>query len=427
MIRLVRLLSGESPRSYPKSTSEESREVPVADQATPAYVQEAVAALDPKQPSFATDSVDLILETARQEHASDLHLQPSSAGLEVRWRLDGVLHPLAVFPGRFGPNLVARLKVLAELLTYRTDLPQEGRIRTAPGTPETRVSTFPTLHGERAVVRLFADPKNLRTLDDLGMPVDVLQELESIRTATAGLVIICGPAGSGKTTTLYACLRAIAENALGRRCIATLEDPIEAALPGVVQSQVNPTVGFTLQAGLRSMLRQDPEVIAVGEIRDAETAEIAFQAALTGHLVLTTFHAGTASEAIGRLADMGIEPFVLRSALRTILAQRLIRKSCRDCINLEKFGCEKCRFTSYRGRAPIVELLDPRQAPIAAAILRRADVSSLEEAGRASGMVTLSERAREEVRQRRTRLEEVTRVVGVDAILREPHDTLDKL
>jgi len=244
-----------------------------------------------------------------------------------------VLQPVAVLPSRLAANVVARLKVLAELLTYRTDVPQEGRIRGAPGEVEMRLSTFPTLHGEKAVVRLFAGSGRFLRLADLGLPAEVHDALSQVLEETSGAVILSGPAGSGKTTSLYACLRELAARSRGERSLATLEDPIEAAVPGVAQSQVNLAAGLTLESGLRALLRQDPEVIAIGEIRDRSTAEIALQAALTGHLTLTTFHAGSACEVIGRLLDMGIEPYAIRirSGLRAVVAQRLVRRLCPAC------------------------------------------------------------------------------------------------
>ena len=293
-------------------------------------LSEALANLDPANPRYATDVVEKALALAQAAGASDVHFQPGGDGLELRWRIDGVLQPVARLPAKVAPNIVARLKVLAELLTYRTDVPQEGRIKGVPGEVEMRVSTFPTLFGEKAVVRMFAGPGRFLRLDDLGLPGAVSDELEHLLGETSGAIVLSGPAGSGKTTTIYACLRELAARSRGERSLATLEDPIEAVVPGVAQAQVNSAAGLTLESGLKSLLRQDPEVIAIGEIRDKTTAEIALQAALTGHLILTTFHAGSACEVIGRFLDMGIEPYVVRSGLRAIVAQRLVRRLC-DC------------------------------------------------------------------------------------------------
>ena len=391
----------------------------------------ALSQLDTASSHYATEAVDLLLSAAHEARASDLHLQPTPEGLAVQLRIDSVLQPVTRLPAQVAPNVVARLKVLAELLTYRTDMPQEGRIRSTPGQPEIRVSTFPTLHGERAVVRRFAaDPGHLLNLDDLGLPADVLDALRSALAETSGLIVLSGPAGSGKTTTLYACLRELATSSAGHRCVATLEDPIESALPGVVQSQVNPSAGFTLESGLRSLLRQDPEVIAVGEIRDPATAEVAFQAALTGHLVLTTFHAGSASGTLGRLADMGIEPYLLRSGIRAILSLRLVRRLCDSCSRpisasdperlglplpsaQTALGCASCRGTGYQGRSPIAEFLRPGRDSVAQTVLARADVDRIEAAAIASGMIPLWDRALAAAASGQTSPAEIRRVFGL--------------
>ncbi len=390
----------------------------------------ALAGLDPASPQFATEAVALLLSTARSVGASDLHVQPTAEGLDIRHRMDGVLQPMALLPSKVAPNIVARLKVLAHLLTYRTDVPQEGRIPSQPGQAECRVSTFPTLLGERVVVRFFAEPGRLLDLDQLGLHDDLLESLQFALVETSGLIVLSGPAGSGKTTTLYACLRALANSSAGHRCLVSLEDPIEAAVEGVVQAQVNPTAGLTLESGLRSLLRQDPEVIAVGEIRDPSTAEMAFQAALTGHLVLTTLHAGSASGAIGRLAEMGIEPYLLRSGLRAVLALRLVRRLCHVCsrsIHADDpemlglplasarvaLGCDACRGTGYQGRIPIAELLLPGQSAVARAVLDRADVDRIEAAAVSSGMVRLWNRASMAVASGMTSPAEVRRVLGL--------------
>ncbi len=371
--------------------------------------------------------MDLILAEARSGGASDVHLQPSPEGLEMRWRIDGVLRPTGLIPPTLSGNVVARLKVLSELLTYRTDVPQEGRIRGVSGEGEVRVSTFPTLHGEKAVIRLFAATGRYLRLDDLGLPVDVRDTLSRALGETSGAVLLTGPAGSGKTTTIYACLRELVETSQGRRSLTTLEDPIEVSVPGVTQSQVNPSAGFDLETGLRSLLRQDPEVIVVGEVRDRATAEVAFQASLTGHLVLSTFHAGGAAGAIGRLADMGIEPYLLRSGLLAIVSQRLVRTLCECAVEddgprsrlglpVERarvaVGCEVCGGTGYRGRMVLAELLDPERLGIGPAILARADVREIERQALRAGMVGRWKRACQAIEEGRTSAAEVRRVLG---------------
>ncbi len=218
---------------------------------------EALAQLDPANPRYATDAVEQALALAQAAGASDVHFQPGGDGLELRWRIDGVLQPVALLPAKVAPNIVARLKVLSELLTYRTDVPQEGRIKAVAGEVEMRVSTFPTLFGEKAVVRMFAGPGRFLRLDDLGLPDSVRDELDHLLGETSGAIVLSGPAGSGKTTTIYACLRELAARSRGERSLATLEDPIEAVVPGVAQAQVN--------AGGRSDSRIGFEVACCGK------------------------------------------------------------------------------------------------------------------------------------------------------------------
>ncbi len=388
---------------------------------------QAIAALDPANADYAATVVDKILAYSRAARASDAHFQPGPLGLELKFRVDGVLIPVLSLPSRVAPNIVARLKVLADLLTYRTDMPQEGRVRGPAGEVEMRLCTFPTLFGEKAVVRLFADPGRFLTLSDLGLPLDLAEHLSCLLDQTSGAIVIAGPAGSGKTTTLYACLRALAERTAGARALVSLEDPIEAILPGVAQSQVNSAAGLTLEVGLRSILRQDPEVIAIGEIRDKATAEVALQASLTGHLIATTFHAGGACEVVGRLLDMGIEPYAIRSGVRAILGLRLARRLCecarpaqddRERLGLDVHeakiptGCPLCGNTGYRGRTILAELLDPEPEPIARAILARDDVRRLEKAALETRFIPILRRACRAVEAGLTSPAEIRRVLG---------------
>lgn len=387
-----------------------------------------IASLDDKSPTYVSEFVACMLESGVAAHASDLHLQPTRDGVELRWRIDGVLQLVGRWPKSIAPNLVSRLKVLADLLTYRTEVPQEGRIQDAPSGVEMRLSTFPTLYGEKAVVRIFAGSESLQRFSDLGLPEDVGHVILRTLGETAGALFVTGPAGSGKTTTIYACLRELAARTAGSRCLATLEDPIESALPGVVQSQVNEAAGFDLATGLRSILRQDPEVLLVGEIRDRATAEGVFQASLTGHLVLTTFHAGTAAEAISRLGDMGIEPYLLRSAVLAILCQRLVRRLCtcatpttdleqRLGLPVERCwianGCDRCWGTGYRNRKVLAELLAPGHGELGRAILSRSDSTRLEKLAVKTGMITRWQRAYAAVENGETSPAEVRRVLGL--------------
>ncbi len=346
----------------------------------------------------------------------------------MQWRIDGVLHSVAGFDSELSPRIVARLKVLAGLLTYRSETPQEGRIQNTTDTDvEMRVSTFPTMFGEKAVVRLFAGSGQYQRFETLGLPVDIQAGLSDLLLESGGVILDCGPAGSGKTTTIYACLRELADKFGSQRSLVSLEDPIEAVIPGVAQSQINPTAGFDYETGLKSLMRQDPEVILVGEIRDRVAAETVFQAALTGHLVLTTFHASSATGAICRLSDMGIEPYLLRTGLLGIVAQRLVRKLCEcskessnadDLLGLDlrgchvAVGCEKCRGTGYHGRLLLAEFLRTESSEVGRAILSQSDADELETLAVSAGMTTRWDRAVEAVNSGQTSPAEVRRVFG---------------
>ena len=387
-----------------------------------------LASLDVTRPSYVIEVVDLILDEGRLVGASDIHLLPTAAGLEVLYRIDGVLQLAGTLPKSLLPNVVARLKLLANMITYRTDIPQEGRIFETDGEVEKRVSTFPTHFGEKVVIRMFAGMSEFQRLDELGLPDEILRTLSGLLNETYGAIMFTGPAGSGKTTTLYTCLRELSAASRGGRSLMTLEDPIEMLVPGVAQAQINQAAGLDLAVGLRSMMRQDPEVIGVGEIRDLATAEVAFQASLTGHLLLCTFHAGSAAAVIGRLAEMGIAPYVIISGVRAIVCQRLVRRLCTcsrataepaDLLGLDvssawvTVGCTRCRGTGYRGRVMLAEILVPNHQRIKRAIRARADVGRLDEMAFRSGMVRLSERARHAVESGLTDPAEFRRVLGI--------------
>ena len=360
--------------------------------------------------------------------ASDVHWQPVAAGLQVRLRCDGVLHDLGTFPAGGRTDPVARLKVLADLLTYRTDLPQEGRLRDVPPGVEMRLSTFPTLRGERAVVRLFMQRGGDWGLSDLGWPPEVVAGWSAALRQTSGGLIVSGPAGSGKTTSAYASLRQIVRDAEGTRNIVSIEDPIEREIEGVAQAQVHEPAGFTLLTALRSLLRQDPEVIFVGEMRDPPAAEIAFQAALTGQLALTTFHASSAAGTLHRLMDMGLPLYVLRSGVQAIVKQRLVRRLC-DCKQpiesasallgwqvergWQAVGCEVCRGTGYRGRRVLAEWLPLDDSVECDGLFARQAAALLETRAVARGMVSRWERAREAVEAGWTSPQEARRVLGL--------------
>ena len=379
----------------------------------------------PDSSDYSPATVDAILRAARESNATDVHLTPTADALRMQWRIDGVLHDITTFPLEDRSRIVSRLKVLAGLLTYRTDVPQEGRIGEGE---ETRVSTLPTLYGERAVIRLFAEAGRFEWLEQLGLPDGVESRTRERLERTSGVIVFSGPAGSGKTTTIYSCLREIAAATNGSRSLVSVEDPIEVVLPEVAQSQVNDSAGFDLTAALRAMMRQDPEVIMVGEIRDADTAEAVFQAALTGHLVLTTFHAGSATGAVSRLLDMGLEPYLLRSAVQGVISQRLMRRLC-ACSEMRPLeantvlgesleqagmavGCESCGGTGYSGRVLVAEMLCPDDSETGRAILSRTDTAELQKIAIDGGMVSQRSCAMQLVRDGVTSVDEVFRVFG---------------
>lgn len=397
--------------------------------AAPTHPQTAdkLRSLPGQDPQYAVRFIDNLLDAACEIGASDVHLQPVPSALEIRWRLDGVLQPVGTFSRGESTDVVSRLKVLADLLTYRTDIPQEGRLRQKRGEVEVRVSTFPTLHGERAVIRLFASQGTYLLVEDLQLPPPVQASLTQSLEETAGAIVICGPAGSGKTTTAYACLREIVRRGGGSKSLVSLEDPIEVAVEGVAQAQVNPAADFNLAAGLRSLMRQDPEVILVGEIRDRETAAASLQAALTGHLVLTTFHSGSAAGAIGRLMDMDLETFQIRNGISTVLCQRLARRLCHCAIPVvdetEKLqlpvhsarraqGCPQCLQTGYRGRLLIAELLPIGHPAIAKAMMAGRGIDELGRAAVEAGFEDLPTNAARAVEAGHTSPAEVRRVLG---------------
>ena len=324
--------------------------------------------------------VDLVNDITRRAiaaRASDVHFDPGDTQMRVRFRVDGLLQDIEELPTTIAPNVVARLKVLAGLLTYRSDIPQEGGIAHDPaGFPcDIRVATFPTVRGERVVLRIMAHARRFLTLDDLGHDPRLLERLTRHLTQPQGLLLVCGPAGSGKTTTLYACLEYI----LRQRpdvSILSVEDPVEIRLDGVTQIEIEPARGLTYPIALRSLLRQDPQVLMIGEVRDAEVAEIIVEAALTGHLVLTTMHSGSPAEAIVRLREMGLPPYQITSTLQGVLAQRLLRtlaeRNASPCDTLETPSGDD-RYASRTAVGHFVEM----SPALRQAILDGADVARL--------------------------------------------------
>lgn len=352
------------------------------------------------QPIDVPKLLDGLLDRAIQHGASDLHLEPASQGYEIRFRVDGMLKTVERVPADTGRALVGRLMVLAQLLTYRLDVPQEGRFGLSrPNTPaplDMRLAIMPTTHGLRAAVRLPAELIQPGSLDTLGLPLDVLGALHRFAQTDAGMLILTGPAGSGKTTTIYALLRHIATTQSGLSLIA-LEDPVERDLPGVTQIEVKPFGELTYERALRSILRQDPQVLMLGEIRDAATASLALQAALSGHRLICTLHAADPAGAISRLVEMGLEPYQITSALFGIVAQRLLRR--RD-------GQE------YRGRMPVAEFVGMDQA-VRAAVLSRSDADTLRSLyTKQPGYSSMRSVGQRLIEQRLTDEAELARVLG---------------
>jgi general secretion pathway protein E len=374
--------------------------------------------------------VNLLIARAVESRASDIHMEPYQDELKIRYRIDGVLHEAESTPKRLQAALVSRVKIMAKLNIAERRLPQDGRIRLRLGEQEIdlRVSTIPVLYGESVVMRILRREGITIDLNLLGFPADVLAQFRKLITKPNGIILVTGPTGSGKTTTLYGALDKI--NSPDKKII-TVEDPIEYQLKGVNQIQVKPQIGLNFASTLRHIVRQDPDIIMIGEIRDLETAEIAIQSALTGHLVFSTLHTNDAPSAITRLLEMGVENFLLSSTIRGILAQRLVRVICPTCrtedpsaVDREEFhlfgipsgtklyagrGCEQCAFTGYFGRSGIYELMiiddDIRRL-----ILKNADANQLRESSISHGMRTLLMDGAEKVREGITTLSEVLRV-----------------
>ncbi|MEW6446130.1 MAG: type II secretion system ATPase GspE [Pseudomonadota bacterium] len=377
--------------------------------------------------------VNQIIGEAINRRASDIHIEPFEGELHVRYRVDGVIEESEAPPASLTAAITSRIKLLAGLNIAERRLPQDGRIKTRVKGHELdlRVSTVPTVHGESVVLRVL-DRESIRfSLEDMGFSPDTLQRFNALLAQPHGIVLVTGPTGSGKTTTLYAALAKLDAVTLK---ILTVEDPVEYQLAGINQIQVQPQIGLTFANALRSILRQDPDIIMIGEMRDTETAEIAVQSALTGHLVLSTLHTNTAAGAITRLEDMGLARYLLTSSVNGILAQRLVRRLCpycreaqpldpgvRQATGLERFlppdqthihvarGCEHCARTGYRGRTAIHELL-VLDAPMHTAILNGSDANTLHQTARQGGMLTLYEDGLRKVAAGETSLEEVLRV-----------------
>jgi len=375
--------------------------------------------------------VDLILSEGILSRASDIHIEPEEGGFAVRYRIDGVLRQVMKIPRAAGFPLVSRVKIISNLDIADRLRPQDGRARVAVnGVPvDLRVSTLPASFGEKVVIRVLDSRATVLSLDALGLNPDELEAFKSLLTHHEGIVLVTGPTGSGKTTSLYSAIRLIMT---GKTNIVTVEDPVEYRIQGIVQVQVHEKAGLTFASALRSILRQDPDVVLVGEIRDKDTAQIAMQASLTGHLVLSTLHTNDAPNAVTRLVDIGLEPYKIAASLRGVLAQRLMRKLCSTCKEvavesipekLQKWlpaatplyravGCPECAMTGYRGRFSIVEVLTITPE-VEKVISSGATADKIAEAGRVAGMRSLWESGIAHVMRGESSLEELMRVVDV--------------
>jgi general secretion pathway protein E len=358
--------------------------------------------------------LNALLTQGVRDGASDIHIEPYERASAVRFRVDGTLREVVRPNKALHAALISRLKIMAELDIAEKRLPQDGRIslRLGDRAVDVRVSTLPGAHGERAVLRLLDKSSQRFTLEGLGMSGPVLAGFETLVRQPHGIVLVTGPTGSGKTTTLYA---ALARLDTATTNVLTVEDPIEYELPGIGQTQVNPRIDLTFAKALRAILRQDPDVIMIGEIRDFETAQIAVQASLTGHLVLATLHTNDAPSAVTRLTDMGVEPFLLSSSLLGVLAQRLVRELCPQCRRADPqglwhpVGCEACGHTGYKGRTGVYELMVTGDAE-RALIHARASEAELRAQALRAGMLPMREDGERLVRAGRTSREELLRV-----------------
>jgi type II secretory ATPase GspE/PulE/Tfp pilus assembly ATPase PilB-like protein len=383
--------------------------------------------------------VNCLVQDAVRLSASDLHIEPWESSIAVRARVNGVLTEVAHLPLDLLDKISMRFKVIANLVTYQAGMPQDG---TAVGGPELdgvqlRVSIFPTTRGEKIVIRLF-DPRDRRfDLGSLGFEDSTLQGLLRVLKRSSGLLLFTGPTGSGKTSTMYSALCYIIQRDGTSVSISTVEDPVEFNLPMVSQTQINPGQQFSYAVALRSIMRQDPQVIMVGEIRDAETAAIAVQAGLTGHLVISTIHSGVSAGAFTRLINMEIEPFMLASSILAVMGLRLVRRNCPNCLQAYEpspsqlkvvpeelvgqaqfrrgAGCDQCNQTGFSGRLPVSELLVANE-PFREAVLKKMPTSALEETAIQQGMKTLWQNGLYRALNGQTTLEETIRVLAADMV-----------
>lgn len=370
-------------------------------------IPESVDLLEATDNAPVIRMINSLLKQASRDRASDIHLEAFERKSMVRFRIDGQLRDVVEMRADLHAALVSRIKIMALLDIAEKRMPQDGRMSLKLGGRliDVRISTLPTAYGERVVMRLLEKDSSRLDLLQLGMSVDTFKEFDRLIHRPHGIVLVTGPTGSGKTTTLYGALLSL-QNASNN--IMTVEDPIEYSLDGIGQTQVNPKIEMSFARALRAILRQDPDIVMIGEIRDLETAQIAVQASLTGHLVLATLHTNDAPSAVTRLMDMGIEPFLLSSTLLGVLSQRLIRLSCPICANR---GCMECNDSGYSGRAGIYELMTTN-ARIRELIHARASESEIYKEALLAGMQTLAEDGQRWVQSQQTTAEEIMRVTG---------------
>ena len=428
-INLAYDLSRSTAKEFFQEMNEESTDSLISE------IEETGDLLDETSDAPIIKLVNLLLSGAIKDRASDIHIEPYQATVKVRYRIDGILYDILSLPRKIHSPLASRVKIMAKLNIAEKRLPQDGRIeiKVADRSVDIRVSTIPTAFGERVVLRLLDKTSSILMLSDLGMDARKVGIFNRLIKSPYGIVLVTGPTGSGKTTTLYAALSSINSPEVN---IITIEDPIEYQIDGIGQIQVNPKIELTFAQGLRSIVRQDPDVILVGEIRDRETAEIAIQSSLTGHLVFSTLHTNDAASAVTRLIDMGIEPFLVTSSVIAIIAQRLVRVLCPKCkeastpddeslanlgvdkkqlenhVLYRKQGCAACMNTGYRGRTAIFEILILDDL-LKRLILKTSDSNQIQDEAMRRGMTNLLQDGAQKVLAGVTTIEEVFRVTRI--------------
>ncbi|MCB0334048.1 MAG: type II/IV secretion system protein [Bdellovibrionales bacterium] len=426
--------ASNGPRSLENIVEEITKEDAPSKNAQP----ELIVAVEEEEQAPVVLLVETILREALKRGASDIHIEPFEEALKIRFRIDGALQEIQSLPPKLTQAIVSRLKIMAELDICERRIPQDGCIRMRGKDAEEadfRISTLPSVHGEKIVMRVLGRTNLNRTLSDVGIPPKQLKLLRNAIARPDGIVLVTGPTGSGKTTTLYSCLTELSDP---EKSLFTAEDPVEGTLPAITQVQVNSAVGLTFGSVLRALLRQDPDIILVGEIRDKETIDIAMKAALTGHLVLSTLHTNDTAATIQRILNMGVEPYLISSAVNLIVAQRLVRKICTECKEpamidphvLERFGllaeslkdssvykgkgCPACGGTGYSGRMPLYEVM-PMTDKLKEAVLQGASTSEIRAISRREGMTTLREAGVYLVKNGITTLEEVLAKTNEDS------------